>query len=171
MKTYKTKKDLKDEIMAKFEKYISEFSEIKEEDKNSMTETSDRTPSQNLSYNLGWVTQLIKWEEDEQKGLKAEVPAAGYKWNNLGGLYDSFYRKYDGYSIKQKQLMLRESVDKIVDIIDELSDEELFEPQGRDWAITAANWPVYKWIHINTVAPFTTFRAKIRKWKREFSET
>ncbi|MCB6437728.1 ClbS/DfsB family four-helix bundle protein, partial [Erysipelatoclostridium ramosum] len=25
---------------------------------------------------------------------------------------------------------------------------------------------VYKWIHINTVAPFTNFRGKIRKWKR-----
>ncbi|KWZ73162.1 hypothetical protein HMPREF3198_01521 [Winkia neuii] len=27
-------------------------------------------------------------------------------------------------------------------------------------------WPVWKWVHINTVAPFTTFRTKIRKWKK-----
>ncbi|AQP77350.1 hypothetical protein B0X25_10755 [Listeria monocytogenes] len=25
---------------------------------------------------------------------------------------------------------------------------------------------MYKWIHINSVAPFTNFRTKIRKWKK-----
>ncbi|MER2002308.1 MAG: ClbS/DfsB family four-helix bundle protein, partial [Carnobacterium inhibens] len=27
----------------------------------------------------------------------------------------------------------------------------------------------WKWIHINTVAPFTNFRTKIRKWKKAIS--
>ena len=39
----------------------------------------------------------------------------------------------------------------------------------RKWADDAtktAIWEVYKFIHINTVAPFGTFRTKIRKWKR-----
>ncbi|MGO3317954.1 MAG: ClbS/DfsB family four-helix bundle protein, partial [Leuconostoc carnosum] len=26
--------------------------------------------------------------------------------------------------------------------------------------------PVWKWVHINSVAPFGTFRTKIRKWKK-----
>lgn len=35
------------------------------------------------------------------------------------------------------------------------------------WAAsTPSNWPVWKWVHINTVAPFKSFRSKIRKWKR-----
>ena len=43
----------------------------------------------------------------------------------------------------------------------------LFGEQRRAWASsTPSAWPVWKWIHINTVAPFTTFRAKVRKWKR-----
>lgn len=29
-----------------------------------------------------------------------------------------------------------------------------------------AVWEVYKFIHVNTVAPFKTFRNKIRKWKK-----
>lgn len=43
------------------------------------------------------------------------------------------------------------------------------EPHGRRWADNAtktAVWPVYKFIHVNTVAPFGTFRTKIRKWKK-----
>ncbi|MCP8609726.1 ClbS/DfsB family four-helix bundle protein, partial [Acinetobacter baumannii] len=50
-----------------------------------------------------------------------------------------------------------------------LSDEELFKPHMRKWADDAtktAVWEVYKFIHVNTVAPFKTFRNKIRKWKK-----
>lgn len=54
-------------------------------------------------------------------------------------------------------------------MIDVLSDEELFLPHMRKWADEAtktAVWEVYKFIHVNTVAPFGTFRTKIRKWKK-----
>ena len=47
--------------------------------------------------------------------------------------------------------------------------KELFEPHMRKWADEAtktAVWEVYKFIYINTVAPFGTFRTKIRKWKK-----
>ena len=54
-------------------------------------------------------------------------------------------------------------------MIDSLSEEELFKPHMRKWADEAtktAVWEVYKFIHVNTVAPFGTFRTKIRKWKK-----
>lgn len=50
---------------------------------------------------------------------------------------------------------------------DGLTESELFESGQRAWASsTPSAWPVWKWVHINTVAPFTTFRTKIRKWKK-----
>ena len=48
-----------------------------------------------------------------------------------------------------------------------LDHETLFVPEQRKWATTPAKWPVWKWIHINTVAPFKNFRAHLRKWKKE----
>jgi len=33
-------------------------------------------------------------------------------------------------------------------------------------ATKTAVWEAYKFIHVNTVAPFGTFRTKIRKWKK-----
>ena len=53
-------------------------------------------------------------------------------------------------------------------MIDSMSEDELFQPHMRKWADDAtktAVWEVYKFIHVNTVAPFGTFRTKIRKWK------
>ena len=54
-------------------------------------------------------------------------------------------------------------------MIDSMSEEELFQPHMRRWADDAtktAVWEVYKFIHVNTAAPFGTFRTKIRKWKK-----
>ena len=56
-----------------------------------------------------------------------------------------------------------------ITMIDSMTEEELFLPHKRKWADEAtktAVWEVYKFIHVNTVAPFGTFRTKIRKWKK-----
>ena len=48
-----------------------------------------------------------------------------------------------------------------------LDRDELFTSGQRAWASsTPSAWPVAKWVHINTVAPFTSFRTRIRAWKR-----
>ena len=56
-----------------------------------------------------------------------------------------------------------------IQLCEYIIDEELFKPHMRKWADEAtktAVWEVYKFIHVNTVAPFGTFRTKIRKWKK-----
>lgn len=47
-------------------------------------------------------------------------------------------------------------------------DVEEFQTAGaRKWASSpSSNWPIWKWLHINTVASFKTVRTKIRKWKK-----
>lgn len=72
-------------------------------------------------------------------------------------------------SLTELKARLAENVSRIDAMIDFVSDEELFQPHRRKWADDAtktAVWAVYKFIHVNTVAPFGTFRTKIRKWKK-----
>ena len=67
------------------------------------------------------------------------------------------------------QKVVKPNINSIYAMIDSLSEEELFKPHMRKWAGEAtktAVWEVYKFIHVNTVAPFGTFRTKIRKWKK-----
>ena len=67
MRTYKNKEELKSEINKKFDKYISEFDDIPEKLKDKKIEEVDRTPAENLAYQVGWTNLIIKWEEDEKK--------------------------------------------------------------------------------------------------------
>lgn len=169
MKTYQSNEELKNEIQKSFEKYISEFDNIPEELKDKRVEEVDRTPAENLSYQVGWTTLLLKWEKDERNGLEVKTPSDNYKWNQLGDLYKWFTDKYAHKSLTELKEILTNNINSIYEMIDNYTDEELFTPHQRKWAEEAtktATWEVYKFIHINTVAPFGTFRTKIRKWKK-----
>ncbi len=76
-----------------------------------------------------------------------------------------------GKQAKQLELKkkLNENLTAIDAMIDAMSEGKLFQPHKRKWADDAtrtAVWEVYKFIHMNTVAPFRTLRTKIRKWKK-----
>ena len=169
MRTYKNKEELKSEINKSFEKYIAEFENIPENLKDIRVDEIDRTPAENLAYQLGWTSLLLQWEHDERNGLEVKTPSDKFKWNELGKLYQYFTDTYANLSLSELKNKLRENVDAIGKMIDSLSDDELFKPHMRKWADEAtktATWEVYKFIHVNTVAPFGTFRTKIRKWKK-----
>lgn len=169
MRNYVNKADLKNEIAKAYEKYIVEFDTITEELKNRRCDEVDRTPAENLAYQVGWTTLLLKWENDERNGLAVKTPSDDFKWNELSQLYQWFNQTYAVLSLAELKQRLAQNIKQIYTMIDEMSEAELFEPHQRKWADEAtknAVWAVYKFIHINTIAPFGTFRTKIRKWKK-----
>lgn len=169
MKEYKNKEELKEEITKSYKKYIDEFRDIDEKQKDQKFEGVDRSPSENLSYQVGWTSLLLKWEENEKKGMEVKTPSDKFKWNELGKLYEWFNETYSSLSLEELKKILDENINKILELIDSMTEEELFSPHMRKWADGAtkkAVWEVYKFIHVNTVAPFKTFRTKIRKWKK-----
>ncbi len=169
MKTYRDKDELKKEIKKTYKKYIEEFLDIPENLKDKKNNEIDRTPAENLAYQVGWTTLLLKWENDSRLGLKVKTPTDKFKWNQLGELYQWFSDEYAHLSLLDLKDLLDKNIDSIYQMIDSMSYDELFKPHQRKWADDAtktASWEVYKFIHINTVAPFGTFRSKIRKWKK-----
>lgn len=167
MVQYNSKKELVDEIRKTSELFIKEFDDVKENEKDKMVEEVDRSPSQMIAYQLGWMNLLQTWESNEQKGIAQVLPKEGYKWNQMGLLYEEFYKQYSKYSLEDLKTMFNENVEKIISQIENYKDDELFESGKRKWASsTPSNWAIWKWITINTCSPFKTFRGKIRKWKK-----
>ena len=169
MRSYHDKAELKAEIQKTYAKYIAEFTEIPEALKDERCDEVDRTPAENLAYQVGWTTLLLQWEADERQGKSVKTPTENYKWNQLGELYQYFSATYAPLSLAELAKRLDQNIQNIYQMLDEMSEAEVFEPRMRKWADNStktAVWEVYMFIHVNTVAPFTTFRAKIRKWKR-----
>lgn len=167
MQEYKNRAELIAEIEKAAELFIAEFDGIEEKDKDKMLEGIDRSPMQMIAYQLGWMYLVLQWDTDEREGKKVITPSPDYKWNKLGGLYDSFYAQHAAYSLHELMELFKKTVAEMLEWINTLSEDELFKQDARRWASsTPSRWPVWKWIHINTVAPFKTFRSKIRKWKK-----
>lgn len=117
-----------------------------------------------LAYQIGWGKLLLSWERDESKGKVPNMPAKGFKWNELGSLANSFYLQYQDKDINYLRKEFKRTVKKIEQLILSLSNEDVFTPKQREW--TGEKWPMIKWIQINTIAPYKSGRTKLRRWKK-----
>lgn len=162
MREYSSKEELIAVIQKTYQLFDREFDEVPEEKINIRIEAVDKTPQELLAYQLGWLNLIMGWEADELAGKEVITPSPNYKWNQLGALYQHFYVEFSGYSLNELRNLFKKSVEMWCGWISQLSDEELFVPNVRKWTVTKANWPMWKWIHINSVAPFMSFRSKIR---------
>jgi len=166
MPAYESKKALANEIMRTYLLLDKEFDGIPIDKEEYRIADVDRTPREMIAYQLGWLNLLLGWERDEKAGKAVITPSPAYKWNELGLLYKDFYDIYAGLPLNELRPLLKQRVLEICEWIEVLEEEDLFVAGRRKWTVTSANWPMCKWIHINSVAPFKSFRTKIRKWKR-----
>lgn len=59
MKNYSSKDNLKEAINQAYNKYIAEFDNISEKLKDYKCKDLDRTPTENLAYQVGWTTLIL----------------------------------------------------------------------------------------------------------------
>ena len=134
---------------------------------DNIDEEIEYSPYQMLAFCIGWMDLVLSWEEEEQNGIQKTVLATEWKWNNLDWLYQSFYDRYNNNSLKEIINKFSQKVDNIIQLINNFSDEDLFNEGRRAWAKTnGKEFSVCRLIHLNTVANFKNFRGKIRKWKK-----
>ena len=113
MRAYTSKEELKDEIKKTYTKFIAEFDNILEEMKDLRVEDGDRTPAENLAYQVGWTTLVLGWEQDERNGLEVKTPSDQFKWNQLGELYKRFMDTYAGLSLHELRTKLDTNIQGI----------------------------------------------------------
>ena len=164
---YSNKLELVEAIKSNANLFIKEYLDIKESSINMVDEEIGYTPFQMLSFCNGWMDLVLAWESEEQKSIQKTQLATEWKWNKLDWLYQSFYDKYNGYSLKELINIFNQNVDNIIKLVNNLSDVELLETGKRNWAKTnGKEFSVCRLIHLNTIANFKNFRGKIRKWKK-----
>lgn len=164
---YTSKQQLLNEINKTAKLFIEEFDTLTESQKDELINGVDRTPAQMIAYQLGWLDLVKSWDDDELAGKIPTLPAEGYKWNQLGTLYQHFYKIYQDYSLQELITLFNEKLVIWNNWIESLDDDTLFIKDKRNWTKPfPESWTVARFIHINSVAPFKSFRTKIRKWKK-----
>ncbi len=117
-----------------------------------------------LAVRAWWTENVIDWVEAGKRGECPITPAEGYRWNETPRLNADVVRKSRRDSYQSIRGRLERGYDRVMPAIGSLSDNELLEVDVFAWA---GNYPVSRWISINTARQYTTARAFIRRALRE----
>jgi hypothetical protein len=95
-----------------------------------------------LAHLVEWQQMFFKWYEGGSQGEMPEVPAPGYKWNQLPALNQAIYEKYQHLTADEALSLFRKSHQKTVQFIETLPDADLTTPG------------LYQWMNNNTLMSY-----------------
>lgn len=84
------------------------------------------SPADLVSYLVGWNELVLKWLDQDDRGVRVDFPEMGFKWNQLGLLAQKFYE--DHYLLSYPQLLdrLSKAKHRLVETISYRTNEELY---------------------------------------------
>ena len=153
---------------------------------NALTETATSVPLQDwhtkniegtgglisitdlIAYQIGWGKLLLSWYDAGTHDTMPIMPGEGFtKWDYTG-LAKHFYTKYAYSSPYEQCVAFQQTVLAILAITEkEFASDNLEKIGVWDWCTLASGkeWPLSKWIQVNTVAPYRRARSVITKNK------
>lgn len=80
-----------------------------------------------------WHQLAIKWIKGNMKGEKVNFLPEPYNWKTYGGMNQEFFHKHQNTSLEEAKELLEASHHQVVQMINSLSNDELFTKNVFDW--------------------------------------
>lgn len=163
------KAQLSKNIQKEYNNLMSIISDIERKDRLQKTiEGTDGLVSiaDLIAYQIGWGTLLLTWYKTGLKGQMPEMPGQGFDTWDYVGLAHHFYKKYhyDGYRKQEQEF--HKIMQQIIDMVEHEYQIHNLDAIGIwDWCTlkSGKQWPLSKWVQVNTVAPYKKAASLIRK--------
>jgi len=91
-----------------------------------------------------WHQLFLNWVESNQKGEENPFLPAAYNWKTYGDMNVEFWKKHQNTPYDKSKDIVKESHDKVMQLIETFSNDELFS-KGR-----------YKWVGGTTLGQYCT---------------
>jgi hypothetical protein len=131
----KTKSELLDISQQNFQKMFDLIDALSEEELNGTfpPEYMNRNVRDVLAHLYHWQLMMLEWYRIGMTGEKPDMPAKGYTWKDTSKLNHEIWEKYQETSLDEVRNQLLGSAAEIRKIIEQHSDEELFEKKRYKW--------------------------------------
>ena len=116
-----------------------------------------------LAVRSWWTESVVAWVAAGRRGEVPRTPATGYRWNETPRLNDDIVRRSKRQSYRSIRERLQRGYEQVLQTIDDLDDRELLDKGVFEWA---GNYPVARWLSINTTRQYTTARTFVRRAMR-----
>jgi hypothetical protein len=113
-----------------------------------------------LAVRAWWTESVVDWIEAGRRGETPTTPAPGYGWRETPRLNTDIVQAARRQSYRTLRTRLERGTARVLATIDALDNTELLEVGVFDWA---GNWPISRWISINTARQYATARTFIRR--------
>lgn len=143
-----TKTDLINEANKQFEKMWGLINDMSEEEQTTpfhfeLTEKDkerhwrrDKNLRDVLVHLYEWHQLLINWITSNQSGKDTPFLPAPYNWKNYGDMNIEFWEKHQSTTYSDAKEMLLESHNKVIMLMEQFTNEELFEKAHFKWSGT-----------------------------------
>lgn len=120
-----------------------------------------------VAYQIGWGIRVIEWYEAGLKGEKITMPGDGFSTWSYEAMATHFYKKYKYDGGNEQDRVFHDVVNRILAIVEKEYVTGNLEAKGVWlWARlpSGKEWPLSKWVQVNTVAPYKRAADYIRKF-------
>lgn len=109
-----------------------------------------------LAHLLEWQRMVQAWYQEGKTGGTPITPAEGYTWQQIPALNQAIYETYRATPLDEIQTAFTQSHHAMLELIEGLSDDELFKPK------------VYQWTKSTTLGSyFTSATSSHYEWARK----
>jgi len=119
-----------------------------------------------LAYQIGWGQCVIRWYEAGIRGERPDMPGEGFtKWDYVA-IAKHFYAKYRYHDSLEQIAVFQKTVAALAAIVVKEHEAGRLESVGIwPWTTLASGkqWPLAKWIQVNTVAPYRRAILQIKR--------
>lgn len=119
-----------------------------------------------IAYQIGWGKCLIGWYESGIKGEVPVMPGEGFSAWDYTAIAQHFYQKYQYYNHDEQSQVFHQIVLHLLDIVEkEYQAGNLDRIGAWSWCTlkSGKQWPLSKWIKINTSSPYKRAYQLIKK--------
>ena len=110
-----------------------------------------------IAYQIGWGTLLIGWYEAGIQGRMPLMPGEGFETWDYVGLAQHFYAHYQLDAGNKQEQTFHDTVCAIIALVEKEYKLGTLEKTGI-WAWctlkSGKQWPLSKWVTVNTIAPY-----------------
>ncbi len=112
--------------------YIEGLSDS-EQNKEFPEGTMNRNIRDVLAHLHHWHLMLLDWYQVGMSGQKPVMPAKGYTWKTTPELNRWIWEHYQNTDLKEVKRLLKESHEKVKQIMEQHTDDALFEKKRYPW--------------------------------------
>lgn len=144
---------------------VNEIPDIKFKEKLYEGTGGSVSASDIIAYQIGWGSLLIKWYETGLTSDNVSMPGAGFTSWDYVGIAHHFYTHYASFERTKLMQLFKNTVDHIIAITErEYKSGNLDKLGVWQWCRlkSGKEWPLSKWIRVNTIAPYKRARILLR---------